>query len=539
MTSLSRRRPLRAAVLLAAACVAVLPAASSGSTATPASPRLQAAGPGAVGATADLDRAQVSRTAAYLPQDGVVGAGPVARAHGTDGPQVRSRVRSRLFRTGLLALEPTLGVRPDGEVLAVGVSPRQAPGLRLGSKPEVASSKDRGATWQPIGPATHQATQDPFLHVDPVTGRAYTADFVGCFQISTMAQGAATWAEQPLHCGQELDHQTVFTGPPVSSAPLEDRMTYLCAIQFGAATPASFGTTCSKSTDGGTSWVPTGEPAYLSDGSYGGNYGVTGLCDGATGHGYVDAEGVLYLPKGVCGVPNLAISRDEGATWERVRIPGPEMARDERGYPDHEASVVVSGGAVHYLWVGRDRLPYLARSFDGGATWEAARKVAPAGVNETSLSAMAVHEPSGRIAIVYMGSRNSPGAPFPNDTACAASGTPQALFTGCADAGGYEDTTWDLYATVVEQPAKKKPTYLTTTFNDPRDPLTRGECGPFRCQNQYDFVDVQFAPDGAPWAVASDACTAKAEEPCAALGEMVVGTLEGLAAPRTRGPARR
>lgn len=46
---------------------------------------------------------------------------------------------------------------------------------------------------------------------------------------------------------------------------------------------------------------------------------------------------------------------------------------------------------------------------------------------------------------------------------------------------------------------------------DAGDRLDRGPCGPTRCDWVGDFIDVQIAPDGTPWAAYADLC----DEGCA------------------------
>ena len=268
---------------------------------------------------------------------------------------------------------------------------------------------------------------------------------------------------------------------------------------------------CSKSLDGGLTFAPTGSPAFIDgQNSDPGVRGVPGLCDGVHGHGYVAPNGDVLLPRGWCGQPWLAISRDEGATWQRVQVAKNSMNTTDSGYPDHEAGVVADAkGNLYFTWVAKDRLPYLAISRDGGQTWGKPLMIAPPGVKEANLPGIDIGA-AGKIAIVYMGSENSPGKPFPPDR--------------------YESVTWNGYVTMTTNALANDPIFYSASLNDPHEPLVKGRCGPFRCQAEYDFIDVNIGPDGTPWAVLVDGCLEGFE--CTDIGEGVIGHLTG--GPRLR-----
>lgn len=176
-------------------------------------------------------------------------------------------------------------------------------------------------------------------------------------------------------------------------------------------------TACWKSLDGGITFQRTGSPAFISDGTRtsGGTAGIPGLCLGTVGHGRLGPDGTIFLPRGFCDQPFLAISRDEGDTWERVQVADNGMAIGVSaglGIEDHEARVAIDpAGTVYYTWIARDHLPYLAVSKDGGKTFGKPLMVAPPGVQETFGPSVAAGA-DGRIALSYVGTTNSPGGPF-------------------------------------------------------------------------------------------------------------------------------
>jgi hypothetical protein len=214
----------------------------------------------------------------------------------------------------------------------------------------------------------------------------------------------------------------------------------------------------------------------------------------------VDARGWLYVPKGYCGQPWLAVSKDEGLTWTRTQVSGLGMAVDEAGTVDHEAGIGVdSKGNLYYAWVARDRLPYLAVSTDGGATWGDPEMIGIPGVKEADLPAIIVGG-VGKIAFVAMESRTSPGPPWVEctDASCPAVGK---------KAPNYANVTWDGVMTVSWDALDANATFYSAAVNVPSDPLIRGRCGPLRCQEAYDYLDVRIGPDGTPWASLVDGCT--------------------------------
>lgn len=417
--------------------------------------------------------------------------GGPAVAHYANGIMVKARgvqkkaPTAALYPTGTYAGEPTMGIDKDGTMFYVGVEPSDVhfewPVLR---------SNDNGKTWKEISPMFGSQRQhakvglDPMLHVDTDTGRVFTVDLqlVECHTVSFSDDKGATWTTSEA-CGL-ADHQTVFTGPPTISTTVGyPNVVYDCAIDGGVS---NFGTmtSCLKSLDGGITWARTGSPPYTNDPSQeGGQFGIPGYCGGATGHGVVDDEGTIYLPRGFCGQPYLAISKDEGLTWERVQVADNGMPYDEAAQlEEHEAGVAVDArGNTYYTWTGRDRLIYLVTSTDGGKTWSDPMMIGAPGTKETWGPTIAVGTP-GRIAVAYIGSTNAPGGKSPQGSG-----------------EGYADVTWDGYITITKNALANKPLFYSGSINDPSDPLIIGSCDIIICQHETDFIDVVIGPDGTPW----------------------------------------
>ncbi len=453
-------------------------------------------------------------------EPGTTGAGGPAVAHHKGGvpadPGSVPIPSPRIFNTGVGSYEPTLGVGPDGALYVHALSGG-----------DVRRSLDGGLTWVDVAPKiagtlVHASSLDPFLYVDERTGRIFANDLVlPCQQTSFSDDGGLTWTTSVGSC-EQMDHQTIFTGPPAISEPVGyPNVVYDCAINGGIAIPSSTATSCGRSLDGGLTFVPTRTMPYtIADAPPGGSgsRAIPGLCDGGSGHGFVGPDGTVYLPRGWCGQPWLAISHDEGDTWNRVQVAANGMFRGSEGSPAHEASVVADAeGNVYYTWVAEDRLPYLAISRDRGVTFGTPMMVGPPGLDEASLPGMAIGA-SGKIAMTYMGTTTSPGPPYPSATTC------QPVL-GCGRTSNYATVKWNNYITQTSDALAADPLFFSASMNDPSDALVKGTCGPLRCQAEYDFIDVQIAPDGTAWSVFVDACGRTG--PCVALGTQYVGRLVG------------
>ena len=345
--------------------------------------------------------------------------------------------------TGYPAWEPTLGVDEDGDVFTTSSA---------STTNVVLSSKDEGRSWHDISPKVagqnaHPITFDPYLYVDPETNRLFNLDLQvpSCMELSFSDDKGASWATRLTCGGVPDDHPTLFAGPPVSSSTVGyPSVVYVCVNQLVAAS------TCTKSLDGGSTFVPTGEPAF----------GPELPCNGATGHGVADAEGVLYLPRIWCDEqPWLAVSRDEGATWDQIQVA-------ENGGLGHEATVAVDAeGNIYFAWVShQDRMPYLAISRDGAKSFGTPMMIGQPGLAKASLPSIDVGDP-GKVALVYMGA----------DTA----------------------ENWNGHITISTNALSPKPVFYSTTANNKSRPLDTSCL--HRCTEGGDFFDVVIGPDGTVW----------------------------------------
>lgn len=389
---------------------------------------------------------------------------------------------------GTASFEPNVGVTSEGTVFMYPAS-----ALGLPAPVSIARSRDEGATWQILTPnvagqPTHPYSQDPHMYVDPTTDRLFAEDLLlvppPCGMMSISDNEGDTWAHTQSGC-MVMDHVTLFSGPPVTSTTLGyPNVVYRCAISGGALAGFSTMVQCQRSIDGGRTWLPPGAPPFVFPP---GAAAAAGGCAGGNGHGTTNSEGRVFLPRGHCGQPWLAISDDEAVTWRTVQVSdhGMRCVGAGAGNCEHDAGVGEDpAGTLYYAWVTRDRLPVLSRSIDGGATWSEPVDAGFPGLVEATHLQMAVGG-EGKVAIVYYGTTTSPGAPW---------------------TGNYNDTYWNAFLVASFDADTETPTFHVATLNDPADPLIRGECGSVRCQELFDYIDVRIGPDGTPWVALVDGC---------------------------------
>ncbi len=444
---------------------------------------------------AGLTAIAFAATASGAPPKGP-GVAFYAGKKGSGGKPPTVELRRSGFTT---AGEPNIGITPDGVIWS-------------DVREKVVRSVDGGRTWMVKSLDGHATTLDPYLYADPRTGRVYKSDLAGtCQVLSWTDDRGETWSHAPAACNQS-DHQTIAAGPP-TSIPVTGaypNVLYNCSQTVGY-NGYSAATGCARSLDGGTAWTPTGSFAFADPSPYtpaadSGDGGVPGHCNGDNGPIYVASYGRVFVPRGWCGQPWLAYSDDEGTTWTRVQVAkngmntsvsgGFGIVAPGSGQSDHEAAVVADAkGNVYYLWMAKDRLPYLAVSRDRGKTFGTPVRVSPPGVREAWGPSLDV-SPTGAVAVAYMGSTNSPGAPW---------------------TASYGETTFTGYLSLLPRPSDKTPLVWAAPVSPPDSPFVYGHCGPGRCDDGVlDFIDVAFAPDGSVWGAFVDS---------AAKDELVFGHL--------------
>ena len=405
-------------------------------------------------------------------------AAPSASA--AKGPRVET-IRTTVSGSG----EPNIGIAPDGTIYATAMA-------------KTVRSTNGGKTFTDITPPGHVATLDPFLYVDKTSGRVWKSDLAGtCQLLSWSDDRGATWTTRPAACNLS-DHQSITSGRPTTSPATlgYDKVLYNCSQTVGY-NGYSLASGCDKSLDGGSTWVPTGTFPFSDPGTPQGDAGVPYHCIGDIGAIHAGFDGTLFVPRGWCGQPWLAISHDEGLTWTRTQVAtngmntplsgGFGFVAPGYGQSDYQATVATDArGTVVFFWVALDRLPYIAVSRDHGATFGKPIRIAPKGLKEAWGPAIDI-DAKGRVGLAFMGSNDSPGRPW---------------------TGSYRDTTWTGYLAVVSDPTAPHP--FVTAARMPGDPLAVGTCGPGRCNERVlDFIDVAFGKGGVLYGAFVDSLTAK------------------------------
>lgn len=372
-------------------------------------------------------------------------------------------------KIGTTAMEPTIGIHPDGTALMAGATIVLETPLVYGvAKTDARRSTDGGLTWTSVQPAIPgqggeripPGNADPMIYVDPGTGRFFTFDLTGaCNWLSFSDDKGQTWIHNPVACGDvPVDHQTIVAAKPRSlpQHPLYKNFLYYCTNRL-------IESACGRSIDGGITWAPSGQPAFT----------IFDDCNGLTGHLEADPDGRIFLPTGNCDNPWVSFSEDAGQTWTKVQV-------STLGSEDSHTSIASdSAGNLYYVFIsegdGGTVLPYLVTSTDHGRTWSQPRMIAPPGVLQANFPVVAGGAP-GQIAIS-----------FPSTTT---TGTKRA---------------WDQTVVVTTDALSVNATFLSATGNPPTDPIHKGNCKG-RCGGLWDFIDIQISPAGQAWVATSDDC---------------------------------
>ncbi len=394
------------------------------------------------------------------------------------------------------AAEPTIGVTSAGFAFFAAGAFDGPGGL---ARTEILTTRDGGKTWRsvqrelPTGNGMPPTTLDPYVWVDPDTDRIFSVDlYVGCSFVSYSDDHGESWTDNPFGCGIPVnDHQTLVTGPAPEGLPAPQgyqNYVYYCVNQVADVA-------CGRSLDGGATFQPAGSPAYT-----GYDVGI-GFCGGLHGHIVTDPDGRLYVPKGHCGQPWVAVSEDAGLTWARHKV------SDIGSAGIHTAITADDAGNLYYLWWdNEEHLPYLAVSRDHGKTWGTPMMIAPPGVREVNFPAIDASG-KGRLAITFPGTRSDD----PTDG----------------------ERPWNYYVVTTTNALAKRPLFVSATANKPSDPIHRGTCTG-RCDGMFDFLDVVISPTGEIWAAATDTCTSQSK--CNSKAGGSPSDMKGMAVRQVAGP---
>src|SRR5204863_6292948 len=143
---------------------------------------------------------------------------------------------------------------------------------------------------------------------DHRTGRIFSVNFIAggsptCAMLSYSDDNGDSWISSPAACGG-FDGESIGAGPPVTSTTVGyPDLVYYCTGTTPGSSPPTTTPLCSKSLDGGMTFVPTGRlpwPVAGPDDVFG----------PWAGNPVVGPDGTLYVPKRFAGQPEIAVSRD-------------------------------------------------------------------------------------------------------------------------------------------------------------------------------------------------------------------------------------
>src|SRR5581483_4767938 len=352
---------------------------------------------------------------------------------------------------------------------------------KTGGGPTIVMSKDKGQSWKeikptlPTGQNVHTSSFDPYVYVDPDSGRVFMDDIwpLGCGMLSFTDDKGGSWTTNPISCGnpQVNDHQTLVAAKPRTLPTLlYSKVVYRCVNNVAEAA-------CAMSYNGGLSFTPQ-VPVFTGVEKSDGDAPAPVFCGALTGHLKAAPDGTVFLPRGGCGYAEVAITQDDGATWTT------HVINKDHPADDHEVGIAVDeANNVYATWFSHG-LVWFAFSKDHGATWSPAQLITAPDVTATMFHAVAAGAP-GKVAIAYLGTT----VPGGYDGKPTGNGGLSGDLVGNADPPEWANASWNAYLAIIPDALSDNVTIQTVTANDPADPLARGLCGGTRCHGMNDFID--------------------------------------------------
>ncbi len=280
------------------------------------------------------------------------------------------------------------------------------------SSPAMNTWTDTGAPiitgLDPIGFVDHFSTAQLGLGPNPphTPGRIFGLDLAaGTSTCAFSDDDGASWT--PVVAGNYPagpDHETLGGGPfhapiPTPPAPAYPNAMYYCS-QNGVQNAE-----CSRSDDGGVTYGP-GVPIF--------NATVCG--GGIHGHVKVSPQGTVYVPNSSCGegdpigANGVAVSTDNGITWEERNVPGSSGSQDpaigigqnNTGKPSNQAS-----NTIYFGWISGDGHAHVAHSPDEGISWQDDTDISSIIGSDNSVFPIVVAGDDNRAAYAFLGTDSS------------------------------------------------------------------------------------------------------------------------------------
>ncbi len=324
-----------------------------------------------------------------------------------------------LTPTGYGSAESCISVARDGTIFFAPAFTPEGNGLLR--------SRDNGASWQLLipripGGKSHPRIQ-PFLYLDPVTERLFfhTAlmsvmppSLASGFHLTTSDDKGESWSYQ-LVAEDTRDWAKIYGGPPVKSQTYN----YPRALYLSASSPISTRfwpvlfpdhQSIHRSLDGGKTWKKVGRISLKPR-------DVPGCSRWEWiiyGSGVVASDGTVFLGGRRGPHLGIAISSDEGESWDVRDLPGSrllayfnilQVGLVNGNYVIGEPLAIDSDDNLYAIWPDHQDRLRLAVSRDGAATWSEPVVVSAPGVRRVYYGAATARAP-GVIAIAYYGTED-------------------------------------------------------------------------------------------------------------------------------------
>ncbi len=343
------------------------------------------------------------------------------------------------------------------------------------------------ATWEnKSAPNTSITSFDPLLFTDSATNRTFVSQLLPS-KISLMSftdDDGNNWTpSQGAGINSGVDHQTIGGGLYAKNA--DGSLKGLAVQRPGVDGKIYPNAVYYASQDIGLAEIARSDDGGLTFGFAYPMYNLT-QCGGLHGHIKVAPDGTVYVPNKNCGGQQaVAVSEDNGVTWDIRKVPG-----SKSGVNDPSVGISTDG-TIYVGYSNGNGTPRIAVSHDSGKTFENDVNVGfYQGINNTVFPAVTAGDPD-RAAFFFLGTTTA---------GSAATGTDQT--------SPYVDAVWYGFISTTYDGGK---TWVTVNAT-PNDPVqrgvvcTNGTTCPSGTRNLLDFNDMEVDKQGRAVAGLADGC---------------------------------